>query len=273
MVKRYYTIRVSRTVAHVFCLCFAITFCTLLVALPSLEKSRQSSPFIEVDRRAGSSEHDTEVQDEPLVLVEYDPAEAAMKREEDKMRERAAKEARARQDAERRLGERERVRETERERERERYVEREEPRLPAREEPRLPARAPLREAPKEVARRPDERRVESAPVRIKLPNGMKGCARPSPYGRGYNVDRDTTGQINAACTMDEKEVTRGPPLPYTITRNFTYLSLVPHSIKIPFFGHVPIPLFRSSSYLWIPLTFSLTFSFTRDSGRMMCSQQ
>lgn len=263
MVKRYYTIRVSRTVAHVFCLCFAITFCTLLVALPSLEKSRQSSPFIEVDRRAGSSEHDTEVQDEPLVLVEYDPAEAAMKREEDKMRERAAKEAKARQDTERRLAERERVRETERDRERdrERYVER--------EEPRLPARAPVREAPKEVVRRPDERRVESEPVRIKLPNGMKGCARPSPYGRGYNVDRDTTGQINAACTMDEKEVT---PLPYTITRNFTYLSLVPHSIKTPFFGLVPIPLFRSSSYPWIPLTFSLTFSFTRDSGRMMCSQ-
>lgn len=234
MVKRYYTIRVSRTVAHVFCLCFAITFCTLLVALPSLEKSRQSSPFIEVDRRAGSSEHDTEVQDEPLVLVEYDPAEAAMKREEDKMRERVAKEAKARQDTERRLAERERVRETERDRERdrERYVER--------EEPRLPARAPVREAPKEVVRRPDERRVESEPVRIKLPNGMKGCARPSPYGRGYNVDRDTTGQINAACTMDEKEVTRGPPLPYTITRNFTYLSHVPHSIKTP--------LFRSCSY-------------------------
>lgn len=204
-VKRYYTIRVSRTVAHLFCLCFIISFCFLLIALPTLDKSRQTGS-IDVDLRSGTVEHDDEAMDEPMVVVEYDPAEAARRREEEKRATDAKElEAMARRDAariEKMDRDRDWVRDDAR---RERYDERDRKREEPRQERREPVDQVLRKAP-------------AVSGRVKLPNGMKGCTKPSSYGRGYFLDLDADGQLNPACRMAKKEVTRN-------VRNTTLRSL------------------------------------------------
>ena len=187
MAKRYYTIRVSRTFAHFSFVCMILGFCFLLIAFPSLDSSRETGS-ITADLRAGTDKVEAEKDEanEPMVVVEYDPVEAAKQREEKKRLEQArAREAKAKRDLEA---------------DRKAKVERADPR-------RRPTRPPPRREPRVEETRVVETRVVETPSRIKLPNGMKGCAKPSLFGRGYNVNNDANGELDPSCKMDAKEVT------------------------------------------------------------------
>ncbi|XP_071502869.1 carbohydrate sulfotransferase 14-like [Diadema antillarum] len=209
MVKKYYTIRVSRTVAHLLGLCFVFGFGFLLIAVPALDSYRETGS-INVDLRAGTdgeSHASEEGEEEPMVVVEYDPKEAAKIREAERARDK--KEAEEKKEAERR----EAARRAELRREQDLLRQKENAkRLPP---PPKPQDRPV--APNPPAKAAEEKRParvvvdavlrERAPA-IKLPNGMKGCAKPSPYGRGYLVNTDSEGRLDSACRMPSIEVTR-----------------------------------------------------------------